>query len=176
MTELYQAFYCEENVWHLADRMRDRARTVVFISNAERTCALWQQRAAPAGLPVVWDYHVVLGAGGLVYDLDSRLGSPIAIDDWIAGTFPIPLPDALAPRFRVIDGDRFLEVFASDRSHMRSGEGWRALPPPWPPIGQGMNLMRFVDMESEFEGRVVELSGLRLALTRPPPGAAPASC
>ncbi len=157
----YQPFYCEENVWHLADRMRDRSARVLFVSNSNRTCAMWKQRA---GDPVVWDYHVVLFCEGQIFDLDSRLGSPVSIDDWIAGTFPIEVPPLFAPRFRIIDAARFLEVFASDRSHMRTKRGWQRPPPPWPLIGDGMNLMQFVDMESEFEGEVVELGDLRATL------------
>lgn len=158
---LYQPFYCEENVWHLARRFEGRSREVVFISNAGRTCALWNQRPAEAGRPVVWDYHVILLCGSDVYDLDTRLDFPVPLETWLAGTFPVAVPEAYAPRFRVVDGDRFLKVFASDRSHMRSEEGWTAPPPPWPPIGEGTNLMRFVDMEAPFEGEVVGLEALR---------------
>ena len=154
----YQPFYCEENVWHLAAEMRGRGARVVFISNENRVCALWKQRV---GDPVVWDYHVVLWCDGMIYDRDSRLPCPVALEDWIAGTFPIPLPEHFAPLFRVVDADRFLDVFASDRSHMRTEKGWQKPPPPWPPIGAGMNLMQFVDMRGEYEGVVVDLGGLR---------------
>ena len=159
----YQPFYCEENVWHLADSMRGQTAQVVFISNRDRACAMWKQRA---GDPIVWDYHVVLCCEGMIYDRDSRLPFPVSVEEWIAGTFPVPLPPMFAPKFRVIDADRFLEVFASDRSHMRTKEGWQRPPPPWPPIGEGMNLMRFVDMNEEFEGTLVGLEGLPLALGR----------
>ena len=77
----------------------------------------------------------------------------------------IAIPAMFAPMFRVIEAQRFLETFASDRSHMRSEEGWQRPPPEWPCIGTGMNLMRFVDMEAEFEGRVVELPALVRTLT-----------
>ena len=157
----YQPFYCEENVWHLADEMRGSHARVLFVSNVNRACAMFKQRA---GDPIVWDYHVVLYAEGKIYDRDSRLGFPVSFEEWVAGTFPVELPEFFAPRFRVIDADRFLEVFASDRSHMRTAEGWRSPPPPWPPIGEGTNLMRFVDMEQEFEGRLVELGKLQDAL------------
>ena len=157
----YQPFYCEENVWHLAGEMRGRSARVLFVSNANRSCAMWKQRA---GDPIVWDYHVVLWCDGQIYDRDSRLGFPVPFEDWIAGTFPVELPPLFAPRFRVIDAERFLEVFASDRSHMRTDEGWQRPPPEWPPIGAGMNLMRFVDMEAPFEGEVSDLAGLKAKL------------
>src|SRR5262245_31338166 len=129
--------------------MRGQTAQVVFISNRDRACAMWKQRA---GDPIVWDYHVVLHCQWLIYDYDSRLGSPVPLHRWIEGTFPIQVPPFFAPMFRVIDAARFLEVFASDRSHMRSEEGWQRLPPEWPTIGSGMNLMQFVDMEAEVEG------------------------
>jgi protein N-terminal glutamine amidohydrolase len=157
----YQPFWCEENVWHLAGEMRGRGARVLFVSNRNRACAMFKQRA---GDPIVWDYHVVLYCEGSIYDRDSRLPFPVALEEWIAATFPVPLPDLFAPKFRVIDADRFLEVFASDRSHMRTKEGWQRPPPEWPPIGDGMNLMRFVDMEEEFEGRVVTLAELPASL------------
>jgi hypothetical protein len=164
----YQPFYCEENVWHLARRFEGRPAKVVFISNAQKTCALWQQRAAEPGLPVIWDYHVVLSAARMIHDLDTRLPFPSPAREWIDGTFPLPLPEELAPRFRVVSAARFVEVFASDRSHMRdAGGAYRASPPPWAPIGIGSNLMRFADMSDGFEGEVCALDGLLDALSLP---------
>ncbi|MEM8997034.1 MAG: hypothetical protein AAGF23_19780, partial [Acidobacteriota bacterium] len=55
-TVAYAANYCEENVWQLSrhPQLPSGVRYVIFISNPERTCALWCQRAAPeAGAPVV---------------------------------------------------------------------------------------------------------------------------
>jgi protein N-terminal glutamine amidohydrolase len=150
----YQPFYCEENVWHLAQEMRGRGARVIFVSNADRACAMFKQ---VAGDPIVWDYHVVLWCEGQIYDRDSRLAFPVSLDEWIAATFPVPLPQMFRPKFRVVDADRFVEVFASDRSHMRTKNGWQKPPPSWPPIGEGTNLMRFVDMEQEFEGKVSDL-------------------
>src|SRR4051812_43112227 len=59
----YQAFYCEETVYHLArePHLAGRPREVVFISNAAAQCAMWHQRACPKpGWPILWDYHVIL--------------------------------------------------------------------------------------------------------------------
>ncbi|MEM8932641.1 MAG: hypothetical protein AAGE94_15770, partial [Acidobacteriota bacterium] len=59
---------------------------------------------------------------------------------------------------------RWRQQFASDRSHMRSGEGWTEPPPPWPEIqapGQTMNLFDFADTEADGAGTVYGLAGLR---------------
>ena len=67
-----------------------------------------------------------------------------------------------APRFRVVDGTTFIEVFASDRSHMRTGSGaWTQPPPPWAAPGNGMNLARFIDMDDAFVGDRMDLAGFR---------------
>ena len=157
----YCAFFCEENVWHLcadADAIDIPVdeRRVVFISNARRQVVMRHQRAG-AGGPVVWDYHVVLLAGGKIWDPDTTLGFGVELKRWARESF-VDLEPALAPRFRVIDAPTFLKTFASDRSHMKGPDG-RPLkpPPPWPPIGTGMNLMRFVDMEAPFVGDLLSL-------------------
>ena len=167
---LYCPYYCEENVFHLAREpvLRGRAREVVFISNAERSCAMWHQRAAvKRGWPILWDYHVVLlvGAPWEVWDLDTTLGMPAPAADYLRRSFRAgELPEELAPRFRVVGADALAATFASDRSHMRLPDGrFRKPPPPWPPIGAPgaeANLMRFVDMEAPFLGEVLDLGGM----------------
>lgn len=166
----YTPFYCEENVWHLAkDGVGTDPSFVVFISNPKRSCALWAQRASSsADMPVLWDYHVVLVSAPaegppLVWDLDSRLGCPVKLKDYLDGTFPYgdALRESLLPRFRVLPAATYLERFASDRSHMNEDGEWREPPPEWPPIGQGMNLFDFVDTEHEFVGETGGLTWLR---------------
>lgn len=173
----YQPFYCEENVWQLAHQRRDEPgeRFVVFISNPTKSCALWAQKAAPSpAQPVIWDYHVILierTKGQVqVLDLDTTLGMPLLLQDYLARTFATPpgLPEhmraQIAPHFRVVPAARFLACFASDRSHMLTEDGYQQPPPPWPCIqtnGAQMNLMRFVDVEAPFEGELFELGSLR---------------
>lgn len=168
-------FYCEENVWQLGSAavVGDPVeRYVVFVSNAQRQCALWAQRASdrPDGL-VIWDYHVVLVArsdeGGFqVWDVDSRFGYPVALAHWLLGTFPHAVPPAFIPGFRVVPFGDYVRVFASDRSHMRRSDGtWQAPPPTWPMITgddatSPTNLMRFVDVESDFLGERLSLEAL----------------
>lgn len=172
----YCAYFCEENVWHLC---RDEGvtsggapvplerRRVVFVSNASRIVPMWHQRAGRGGV-VYWDYHVVLlaedEAGWCVWDLDCDLGMPLPLSTWLAESFPGELAADAAPRFRVVDAARYLEVFSSDRSHMLDVEGRpQQTFPPWPPLrgrGDDMNLMRFVDVTRPYEGDVLTLEEL----------------
>jgi protein N-terminal glutamine amidohydrolase len=150
----YCPFFCEENIWHLcADEQPPVPRRVVFITNARRQVEIRHQRAGGGGA-VVWDYHVVLVAGGKVWDPDTTLGFPVDVDVWLRQSFDPADP----PRFRVVDAATYRSIFASDRSHM-AGSGKPV--PPWPPIGEGMNLMRFVDLETPFVGEVVDLDGFK---------------
>src|SRR5262249_37200429 len=161
----YQPFYCEENVYHLAGEplFAERPREVVFISNAAGACAMWHQRAAPRpGRPTLWDYHVVLLAADPweVWDLDTTLGLPVPASLYLERSFRPDLPEEYLPRFRRIDAELFQERFASDRSHMLLSDGrFRKPPPPWPAIGGAAepNLMRFVDMETPFLGKILDL-------------------
>ena len=176
----YTPFFCEENVWHLA-RHADfaaHARWVVFVSNERRQCPVWGQRAAEGGGPVVWDYHVILAVEGArpgasgeveveVVDLDCVAGPRLGLSRWLALSFPraARMPAGFQPRFRVIDAEMFVDRFASDRRHMRTATGWRAPPPPWPPIGAGdFNLFEFVDTSPGGLGCVVTMGDLPAAL------------
>ena len=169
----YAAFYCEENVWQLCRHpaLAGRPLRAVFVSNAARACALWAQRGAPApGEPVVWDYHLVAveaADAARVWDLDSALGLPVPLDDYLAATFR-PVAEPHGPRFRVVDAAEYVGRLASDRGHMRAPDGsWLMPPPPWPPprpAGAPSNQMRFVDMAAPFVGEVTDLAGLPRAL------------
>ncbi|MEL6181295.1 MAG: protein N-terminal glutamine amidohydrolase [Myxococcota bacterium] len=167
----YTPFYCEENAWHLCQhpRLANHARHIVFISNDQRCCPLWFQRAAPKPTEaVLWDYHVLVIAQHpdqpqwQVWDLDTLLAIPIAIHHYIEATFgPSHLvPDVYHPKFRVVEAERFVTCFSSDRSHMRDDDGtWLQPPPAWECIldSKGtMNLMQFVDMTQDFLGTVMD--------------------
>lgn len=172
----HQPYYCEENVWHLcADAgVEGTPRAALVISNAARTVAVACQRAAPSpDLPVVWDYHVVLAARGstgwAIWDLDSTLGMPVPLREYLRQSFA--WPHGFAPpydaRFRVIEAGRYRDVLCTDRSHMRDESGrYRVPPPSWPPIGTGTNLMRLIDLDDPIAGEVIALAELPAALTR----------
>jgi len=101
----------------------------------------------------------VLLSAGRLWDLDTTLGFGISPELWLAESF---VSGPLEPRFRVIGAADYVASFASDRSHMIGADGRLLKPaPPWPPIGKGMNLMRFVDMVDPFLGEVTDLQGLR---------------
>lgn len=164
----YQPFYCEENIWKLCDRGVPRGSLVIFISNEIREVILLQQRAGDSEHGMVgWDYHVILAepenVGWLIRDFDTRLEFPCRWPIYREHTFP-ELPPELArwsPRFRVIAAEVFHQQFASDRSHMRTADGtWMRPPPHWDPIGEGSNLMNFVDLQNDFLGTVVGLDDL----------------
>jgi hypothetical protein len=84
------------------------------------------------------------GAAWLIWDLDGRLGAPVAARAWLDTTFPVPalVPARFQPRFAWIAADEYVRAFGSDRSHMRRPDGgWEREPPPWPPIdGPGRTL------------------------------------
>lgn len=162
----YQACFCEENVWQLlrGDALPKPA-AAVFISNAARAVAMWGQRAAEVD-PVLWDYHVValLPEHGLIVDLDDRERAAWPVAEWLAHAFRAQARRDEQPRFRVVAGEVFLATFSSDRSHMRDLRGRELAPfPNWPAPYEptrGMNLMRFVDVDDDIAGVVVDGAGL----------------
>ena len=169
MTIRYWPHFCEENIWYLCTDERVlhngepipvEDRRVVFISNPRGRVAMREQRAG--GLqPVLWDYHVVLLAGRTVWDLDTTLGFPVGLAEWVKGSF-YPLRPDFAPRFRVIDAPTYLRTFGSDRSHMLGPGGVPMKPfPPWPRIGVGMTLPSFADMEEPFLGERFDLESFQ---------------
>lgn len=163
-----QAYYCEENAWHLCQEpfFGSRRRHILFISNAEGAVPMWNQRAGQ-GKPIVWDYHVIVLAEDPIeiWDVDTLLGIPITLHDYLAGSFHPEMPDLYQPAFRVVRADIFLDVFSSDRSHMRRRDGsYRKPPPSWPMLkkpGVASNLMQFVDFERPFIGDVMSLAQLQ---------------
>lgn len=160
---IYTKCYCEENVWHLCDYVRQHQLKklgncfVVFISNENKTVPLWMQKAGKdLSHPVVWDYHVILvyseEAGSLVYDLDSLLPFPYSFRKYTSQTFKSDL--LLLPRyhrkFRVVSAQMYLDTFASDRTHMIRDGRYLMEPPSYPCIQTSdcsNNLQQFISMD-----------------------------
>lgn len=170
----YQANYCEENIWHLVNEpeLEKLERYAVIISNPGKCFAMWDQKSAAAGEPVMWDYHVILVTRAetlQIWDLDTMLGSPIAAQEWVQKSFQgsAAMPDAFQPMFRVVDATTFREEFSSDRSHMLVGDKtYREPVPSWPIIGEDKpaNLHRFINMNFPFVGEVFDLDDFTIWL------------
>jgi len=168
MSFRYCPYYCEENAWHLCSNpvLGKVKREVVVISNALKQVAVWRQKASPygGGVPVLWDYHVLVvtltDGGTRIWDLDSTMGLDIEAKLYLGSTFQ-RTPSEYAPWFRIVQSEDYRALFASDRRHMMDEQGQYSSPPPaWAPIGRGHNLHQFVDMHGRFIGDVVDLGGL----------------
>ena len=181
----YTAFFCEENIWRLARRLVDdgtAANTlqVLLFSNPARSVLLLNQRAAPAGRLVVWDYHVVLrardGGGDVILDPDTRLPFPTPTQDYLRETFPdqADLPAGLRTLVRRIPAISYLTRFYSDRSHMR-GQLPRSAFPDYPiiePVAgvEAIDLAAYRDPLCELHdgSRVTTIDALVTPDDRPP--------
>jgi len=177
---VYTSYYGEENVWNLCQQIKKdtgalKEYFVVFISNKKKHVPLWMQKNGKDPLtPVIWDYHVILiqriqDAKPLAYDLDSLLAFPCLLEDYVREVIQSEqaMKKEYHRKFRIVEAERFLETFASDRSHMRLPNGQYQKPPPsYPPIktlNESMNLKDFINMSSSNEnsyGRVKGLKGL----------------
>ncbi len=167
----YHPFYCEENAWWLcADpALGPGPRDVLFVLSEAGACPVAAQRAAPVGEACWWDYHVVVLDGSTrIWDPDSRLGCPVAADDWLAGSFPSidRLPAAFKPLFRRVPAADYRARLATDRSHMRDTEGnWLHAPPPWPPPwpagDQGIGLDAYRSLGGDGPGELLSFEALR---------------
>ncbi|PFH52422.1 hypothetical protein AMATHDRAFT_74213 [Amanita thiersii Skay4041] len=186
----YTPYWCEENIYllcqtFLADPQISNTWDTycVFISNQGQSVALWnQKKARESGLPVVWDYHVVLllrprfadvaSEESWIYDFDADMPIPCPGREYMEKTFRRDMTQMFQSQFRVISGEVYLDNFASDRTHMSVQlkpveEMYQSPPPKHAPIegkeairrGMKTNLMsEFVTMEGSVGfGRVTDL-------------------
>ena len=165
----YTPFYCEENIWHLAQAecFRGLDAFVVIISGEGDYRRLWfQSLAVDQESPVFWDYHVLLlvfNSGWQVWDLDTTLGLPVTAETYFQKTFlnsSIDL-DNCDVILRLIASGSYVQSFSSDRSHMKSSTGeWLAPPPEWPAIlnESKSNLLEWLDVDRDGPGQVQTLS------------------
>src|SRR5204862_24866 len=87
----HHPFYCEENIWWLAQDPAIERGSVLFITNAARAVVMDHQKAARRGRPIAWDYHVVLIASRKLWDLDwDRVGVRALVPRKASGR-PVPL-------------------------------------------------------------------------------------
>ena len=135
----YAAFFCEENIWHLAQQNATQSRFVLLFFNAFGSIAVCHQRSFEPDQIGCWDYHVVLldTSEDVIFDYDSRLGSPVSARDYLAATFPPQ--QSLAAEFRtlirVVPAEEYRQRFSSDRRHMLDQNGAAQAPfPDWPAI------------------------------------------
>ncbi|MEQ9301964.1 MAG: hypothetical protein RIF33_25515 [Cyclobacteriaceae bacterium] len=162
MTELkYTANYCEENIWQLCQHpeLRDAVKQVLFVSSLSRNSPLQFQKSAQGGLPVWWDYHVILlaskGQHHQIYDFDTTLPFPCEAKQYLTSTFQDAegMKPEDRPLFKIIDGLAYRESFHSDRKHMKDEEGhWIFEPPTWPLI-QSTNAQLTLDSLFDFSDK-----------------------
>jgi hypothetical protein len=169
----YAAYYCEENIFHLARERGNPDDRVLLISNTRRQAALAAQKAGRGeeGI-VVWDYHVVLAETSdpaRIFDFDSRLGPAADLRVYLDATFPqglYALNPALEPVISVITGNDYVRNLSSDRSHMKSPDGrYLKKRPPWPEIfnpERGNTLFALVDGTHPAVLHVLTLEEFRL--------------
>ncbi|VDO00218.1 unnamed protein product [Rodentolepis nana] len=158
---VYTSHYCEENVYKLIELIKRNYSSTeiyaVFISNHSKKVPLFYQKCgrSPDGV-AVWDYHVIviLRFNGDVKfhicDLDTTLDFPCdASAYWSLAIRPNSFYRGEYHRFfRIIDGEMYLRYFASDRSHMRTSDGWMAPPPSYDAISTSEsthNLPQYMD-------------------------------
>lgn len=181
----YTALFCEENVWWLAHELAARGIPlghlhVLLISNRWESVVLREQRAAPPGRPMAWDYHVVLAFAAddadWILDLDTRLAFPCVAATYFDMTFPPQqqLPERYRARVRTIPAAAYLEHFHSDRAHMRGRIAAGAFP-AWPIITPRDGVApltlascRDIDRPLGPEDRVQTLEETRAAWSRTP--------
>ena len=169
----YTPHFCEENIWWLAWTLRNdgvamSAMRIWLFSNADASVALLNQRAAPVGGVMAWDYHVVLvveqGGRRRVFDFDTRLAFPSVASDYLANAFPPQrqLPGKWRTWVREIPAAAYLSRFYSDRRHMQGHVPASAFP-DYPPIKpqdrrRAIPLANYRDMSRDLDDGSVVMS------------------
>ncbi|XP_040580352.1 protein N-terminal glutamine amidohydrolase [Lepeophtheirus salmonis] len=167
----YTAYYCEENIWRLCEKLIQSGGNLkaIFISNDRKAAPLWNQRLSDPLRnegAVLWEYHVIAldGDSRIIYDFDSSIGFKVNFDKYVEMTFhpEWELDPIFQQKFRVIPAEVYLKTFASDRSHMINENGvWRRPPPPQSLIStpeSKNNIQQFISMDSEVGwGKVMTL-------------------
>lgn len=149
--------------------MKDFDKQVVFISSISRNTPLQYQKSAKDGLPVWWDYHVILMASRhgkhLIYDFDTTLPFPSKASEYLSKTFQdvSGMKSKDRPLFKMIPSAEYVKHFHSDRSHMIDQSGnWIFDPPQWPAIKSGgsLSLSALMDFSDTSSTSILELNEL----------------
>lgn len=161
---LYQPYYCEENIWHVCQHEQFEHSYVIFIASTGSSFPMLNQSVMDnPSVPILWDYHVVLlvhDEVNQILDFDTVLPFCSDIDTYFSHSFLDNrlLIEQEQPLFRIVPVSDYISQFSSDRSHMKSGVGWLAPPPPWPTIGEATsNLSDFIDMRNRTIGDVLTI-------------------
>lgn len=167
----YTARFCEENIWWLVRSLMHEGADikpmyVLFFSNKEKSILVTNQRAAEAGRPILWDYHVVLQADiearQWIFDFDTRLAFPEDLIIYRQKTFPqqAVIPAQYRTWVRSIPAALYVTRFYSDRSHMQgliSSDKFPPYPIIQPADGeQRILLSELWDMQKQIEGTEVK--------------------
>lgn len=159
---IYQAAYCEENIWHLCQQNLLQNSYVIFIFGKGDAFPMLNQRASGhPDVPIFWDYHVVLlvlGENNQIIDFDTMLAFNTDIDTYFSASFinESLLLNEDTPLFRLVSSDEFVRTFYSDRSHMKTENGWLSPPPSWSTIGDiGTNLAKFLQTNHNQFGELL---------------------
>ncbi|CAJ0834213.1 4373_t:CDS:2 [Entrophospora sp. SA101] len=151
---IYTKCYCEENIYHLCkefllDEKNEDYKEgiyVCFISNEDKVVPLFRQSSSELenGL-VLWVNIMIRLSCNINIKRETKVNffekeNKIAIiGEFKMSKYP-----------RLIPGETFVKVFASDRSHMIDKDGmWNSPPPNYPPISNQeftMNLDLFISM------------------------------
>ena len=166
LQQKYTAFYPEENVWHLCQKLQDLdfkdgvEAYVVFISNDRKLVSLTGNGTGSTYGEIctnIFDYHTILLVNSstdycLVYDLDCQVHYPVPFADYCQLTFKVK-EGPVSPTFRMVPFLDYLKNFASDRSHMVK-DGNFIKPPPTDKCIETktskMNLQDFTSMDSKI--------------------------
>ena len=164
---LYQPCYCEENIWHLCQHKQLKNSYVIFIASKGDAFPMLNQRAMQnPSIPIMWDYHVVLlvlDEPNQILDFDTTLPFTTDVQTYFSQSFIEKelVDDVHTPLFRLVPASEYVELFSSDRRHMKTESGWLAPPPAWPLIGKaGHNLPDFIDMNNNDIGEVLDYDAL----------------
>ena len=159
---LYHAYYCEENIWHVCQHEPFEHSYVIFIASTGASFPMMNQSVmTDPTVPILWDYHVVLlvhAEVNQILDFDTALPFCCDIDKYFSYSFLDNrlLDEHERPYFRVVPASEYITHFSSDRSHMKTNNGWLAPPPTWPTIGElPNNLSGYRDMKNKEIGDVL---------------------